>query len=85
MILTVLLTSGGICEASTVKETSGSAIVSEGTSDNAYLQEEFEDASTKDFLRIYSIGVLSGFGLTTIVYIIGIGAGSFGSILKDAN
>lgn len=73
---------GIICDAATVGEVSGSAVVAEGTNGDTYLQEEFEDADTKDFLRIYNIGVLVGFGLATIVYIIGIVAGSAYAVLK---
>lgn len=83
MVLMVFVP-GTMCDAATVEKVSGSAVAAEGINGDTYLQEEFEDADTKDFLKIYNIGVLVGFGLATIVYIIGIGAGSFSSVLKDA-
>ena len=69
--------------AATVDNASGSSVSSDvDSSDNTYLQEEFEDATSRDFLDVYIIGVIVGLGCSTALYIIGLGAGFFISILK---
>lgn len=67
--------------AQTADNASGSSISSDvdGTS---YLQEELEDITVHDFMNVYIIGVVVGLGCSTVLYIVGIGAGYFFAFLK---
>lgn len=67
------------CKAATVEDVTGSAV----TADNAetYLQKEFEDVTAKKIFKVYIDGVLVGFGLCSVVYIIGIGIGTAYAVL----
>lgn len=77
LILIVYMALSSIpCKAATVDSSTGSAVTVD-----TYFQKEFEDVSAKKVLNVYIGGGLVGFGVCSIVYIIGIAAGTAYSVL----
>ena len=69
------------CSVCQAKEfVTGSAVTSEFDSNN--FSTELDDLETSDLIKIFSIGLASGIGLITILYIFAIAIASFFTITE---
>lgn len=73
-----ILSFGSVCQAEEVA--TGSAVTSEFDSNN--FSTELNDLGISDLIKVFSIGLASGIGLITILYIFAIAIASFFTITE---
>lgn len=73
-----VLSGGSVCQAEEVA--TGSAVTSEFDSNN--FSTELDDLGISDLIKVFSIGLASGIGLITILYIFAIAIASFFTITE---
>lgn len=73
-----VLSFGSVCQAEEVA--TGSAVTSEFDSNN--FSTELDDLEISDLIKVFSIGLASGIGLITILYIFAIAIASFFTITE---
>lgn len=73
-----ILSFGSVCQAEEVA--TGSAVTSEFDSNN--FSTELDDLGISDLIKVFSIGLASGIGLITILYIFAIAIASFFTITE---